>query len=248
MSAYAAITFDVEADCPGVSDTYHGVHKGLPQLLDLLDSLEIHATFFVTGDIVQRFPQIVHDIASKHEVASHGLTHQALDSTSSDMRKELLTSKQLLEEVTGQEVLGFRAPRLRICPELFSQLESAGYQYDSSVSWWLPKHRWFDSIQTKIVEFYPLLPNVLLRFPGGTRLFQRVVLHRKPPAVLFFHPSEAVPMAPLLKQSGIDTTGLFWRPDRWINTGNGFSNRLEQVLNYLKEHDFVFKPLKDMSK
>jgi hypothetical protein len=246
LNSHAAITFDVEADCPSISDTYIGIQEGLPYLLRLLDSLEVHATFFITGDIVQRFPQLVRDLALKHEVASHGLTHQALDNKSSDTIDELTISKQLLEETTGQEVIGFRAPRLRINPKLFSLLEHAGYQYDSSVAWWLPTHRWFDSFKTDIIEFSPLLPNVLLRFPRGTTLFQKAGLHGKPPPIFFFHPSEAVPMMPLLKKAGIDTMGLFLRPDRWVNTGDAFLIRLGQVLSFFKEHNFVFTPLKQL--
>ncbi len=209
--------------------------------------MKIQATFFVVGSLAHAFPKVIQTLSSRHEVASHGLTHSTLDGQSPDHASELRRVKRLLEEVTGQTVEGFRAPRLRISSALFPSLVAAGYRYDSSQAMWLPRHRRLQLGQTSIVEFPLSIPNVFLRFPGGLRLYKTFFPRGNPPLTLFFHPSEAVSMVHPLRAAGIQAEGLLMRPDRWVNTGVPFVNRLRKLLRFLRRRRFSFAPLRDFT-
>ena len=76
-----AITIDLEHDCPPFLTSYRGVTEGMPRLLDLLKSESVAATFFCTGDVARRHPDIVRRlVAEGHELGSHGDTHARFSS------------------------------------------------------------------------------------------------------------------------------------------------------------------------
>ncbi|HET9440608.1 MAG TPA: XrtA system polysaccharide deacetylase [Longimicrobiales bacterium] len=107
-------------------------------LLDLLDSKQMRGTFFVLGWIAERYPALVRDIAQRgHEVASHGTDHRRVTFlTPSEFRGSVRDSKQILEQVTGQKVSGYRAPSFSIVAGrewALDILAEEGYAYDSSL-------------------------------------------------------------------------------------------------------------------
>lgn len=112
------------------------VEKNTERILDIMDENKIKATFFVLGWIAERVPRLVKEIVSRgHEVASHGYNHERnynLDSEA--LRKDLEKSKKLLEDITGAEVLGYRAPTFSITDEVMTMLKELGYKYDSSLN------------------------------------------------------------------------------------------------------------------
>jgi peptidoglycan/xylan/chitin deacetylase (PgdA/CDA1 family) len=68
------------------------------------------------------------------EIGSHTHTHRHLSELSpGTCREEVTRSKEILEDVTGEPVTGFRAPSFDIGPNQFTALGAAGYRYDSSV-------------------------------------------------------------------------------------------------------------------
>jgi polysaccharide deacetylase family protein (PEP-CTERM system associated) len=98
------------------------------------NSKKIRATFFVLGWIAEKLPYLVQEIHTRgHEIASHGYYHNLCNRQSIvDLKKELNNSKKLLEDITGSEICGFRAPNFSISDEVLSIIENTGYQYDSS--------------------------------------------------------------------------------------------------------------------
>ena len=93
--------------------------EGMPRLLDLYDRYGVKATFFFTGHIATLFPEVVRMAHEHgHEVGSHGLTHEvskAFDIMPPDLQlSHLRQSKQILEDITGEEVISFRAPAARV--------------------------------------------------------------------------------------------------------------------------------------
>jgi polysaccharide deacetylase family protein (PEP-CTERM system associated) len=107
-------------------------------LLRLLREAEVEATMFVLGKLAERFPHVVKEIqADGHEVACHGYGHLEITQQSPD---EFLTdirhAKDLLEQITGEKVKGYRAPdfsMVRSTLWAFDALVEAGFEYDSSV-------------------------------------------------------------------------------------------------------------------
>ena len=114
------------------------VRVGTERALQILADGEARATFFVLGWIAERCPDLVRCIhAAGHEIASHGYNHDLVYDLGPDgFREDVTRSKQLLEDITGAEVVGYRAPNFSItrdslwAPEILAEL---GFLYDSSV-------------------------------------------------------------------------------------------------------------------
>jgi polysaccharide deacetylase family protein (PEP-CTERM system associated) len=112
----------------------HSTHGILEQLADA----DTRATFFFLGWIGQRCPQLVRAVVDAgHEVASHGYGHELVyHQTPESFRADVLRSKQLLEDLSGQPVRGYRAPSFSITKDslwAIDVLRETGFEYDSSV-------------------------------------------------------------------------------------------------------------------
>ncbi len=108
------------------------------RLLGLLDDRDVEATFFVLGWIAERHPGLVRRIADAgHEVASHSMWHHRVAEMGPDgFREDARASKELLEDITGEPVLGYRAPSFSLSDGTDWMLEilaEEGYRYDSSL-------------------------------------------------------------------------------------------------------------------
>lgn len=110
------------------------VEANVERLLGILRSCNTHATFFVLGWIAERASDLVAGIYSEgHEIASHGYGHELLYVQSEEQfQEDLLRSKNLLEDITKTEVIGYRAPGFSIVEYLPHVLERNGFDYDSS--------------------------------------------------------------------------------------------------------------------
>jgi polysaccharide deacetylase family protein (PEP-CTERM system associated) len=108
------------------------------RLLAMLGGAEARATCFVLGCVATRHPKLVRRIADAgHEVASHGWDHKRItEITPTEFRQSVRDSKRILEDLSGQPVLGFRAPSFSIVQGREWALEilvEEGYAYDSSL-------------------------------------------------------------------------------------------------------------------
>ncbi|GHU70114.1 deacetylase [Clostridia bacterium] len=81
-------------------------------LLDLLDKYDIKTTFFVVGIWVEKYPELVQEIARRgHEVESHSTTHPHMPQLSDvKMRQELQTVGDQIYSLTGVRPTLFRPP------------------------------------------------------------------------------------------------------------------------------------------
>lgn len=113
--------------------------EGMPRLLELYAKYEVKATFFYTAHIAKLVPEVVKMVIPYgHEIGSHGYTHevnQAFDILSFEEQKEHLhQSKAILEDISGQEVISFRAPAARVNNNTVQALLETGFKIDSSIS------------------------------------------------------------------------------------------------------------------
>nr|MBA2245867.1 DUF3473 domain-containing protein [Gemmatimonadota bacterium] len=202
------------------------VVASMSRLLDLLAEHEARGTFFVLGWIAERHPELVRAIAAAgHEVASHGQDHRRVThQTPEEFRASVRRSKQVLEEVTGTPVRGFRAPSFSIVPGLEWALDvllEEGYGYDSSL---FPVRRrgygypggqrdpyWIERPAGRLAE---VPPATLLRWgmslPAGGGAYFRLFPYglvraalldsqrRRVPATFYIHPWELDPEQPRL--------------------------------------------------
>ena len=116
----------------------HRVSENTDRVLAVFDDAGISATFFVLGWVAERYPALVRRIAAQgHEVASHGFAHRLVyDQTPAAFREDVTRAKRVLEDLSGTEVQGFRAPSYSITPRSLWAIDiliEAGYRYDTSI-------------------------------------------------------------------------------------------------------------------
>ncbi len=189
------------------------------EILDLLAAHDTRGTFFVLGQVGERFPELVKRIAAAgHEVGVHGYNHLLFHRmTPALATKELSSARKLLQDLSGQPVSGHRAPAFSISPATpwaWEVLIDCGFGYDSSI---MPiqsgRYGWpdFPEAPVRLTTPYggqllevPITPLQLfsrrLPYSGGSylRLLPWPVLRwafhrnsrREPGNVLYIHPYE----------------------------------------------------------
>ncbi len=100
-------------------------HKGLLNILALLEKYNIKATFFTTANFALYYPDLLKKMSQTHEIASHGYYHTTFK------EEDLRTSKEALEQLLGKEILGYRMARMAKLDE--KAVADAGYKYNSSL-------------------------------------------------------------------------------------------------------------------
>lgn len=108
------------------------------RVLDLLDEYDLKATFFVLGWVAERYPETVRAIIGRgHEVASHGYDHELVYNQNPEkFRRDVRKAKAILEDITGRQVLGYRASSYSITERSLWALDilvEEGFSYDSSI-------------------------------------------------------------------------------------------------------------------
>jgi hypothetical protein len=213
--------------------------EALNFLLERLEQYDAQATFFIVAEIVVDYPTIIEKIADAgHEIASHTLTHPFLSTLcSKDRQVELDCSKSILEDVSGSPVRGFRSPAFDVPTDHVSQLDKAGYMYDSSVAPCRNLPGWYGGeydidrptpagrLQPTAADITELpiavMPGVRLPLSGAwLRFFGRqyavygmkILARRDIPPVIYLHPWELVELPAI---EGVPRR-VYWRTGRWM--------------------------------
>lgn len=114
------------------------VERNTNKILNILAEWGVRGTFFILGWVAEKYPQLVREIAEQgHEIASHGYSHELVrNQTPEEFRLDVAKTKEILENVTGREILGYRASTYSITKETswaLRILAEEGYRYDSSI-------------------------------------------------------------------------------------------------------------------
>lgn len=228
------------------------VEASTRRALDLFDSHRAKATFFILGWIAERAPGLVREIAARgHEVASHGFDHaKVFDQTRDKFREDAGRTKKLLEDLTGEAVLGYRAPGFSIdarVPWAHDTLVEAGYRYSSSSH---PiRHDHYGDPRAPRSPYRPLPESGFIEAPVATAeifgrrfscagggwfraapyglskaLLARASRSLDGPAIFYFHPWEIDPGQPR-----IDGAPLKSRLRHYLNLG-GMEKKLARLL------------------
>lgn len=136
--------FDMETDIGSYTPFYEGVQNGTPHVLSVLRKHNIPATFFWTGHAAENNPDMVRIVRDAgHETGCHGLFHETLGDPifplpnnwpilPSEVEGRLREATRIVQEVTGEQPVSFRCPRLWGSTTVLNALEKLGYIADAS--------------------------------------------------------------------------------------------------------------------
>lgn len=132
-----------------------------PQILRILAREHVRATFFVLGEQVERYPDMVQRISrAGHVIGNHTYDHQDLSQVSSSrLLWEIDRAEHDIAHVTGQRTKWFRAPYGSVNAHVLSTLDRKGYL---AINWTVDSRDW-RSLSASQVE-HNILSAV---FPGA---------------------------------------------------------------------------------
>ena len=111
------------------------VVKGIDKILELLRKHDTYATFFMVGEILVKFPDILDKILENgHEIGFHTMYHSRLDSD--NFQEKFSKELDNFAILTNNKSKGFRAPTFSLNEKsswAIDTLEQHGYVYDSSI-------------------------------------------------------------------------------------------------------------------
>ena len=228
------------------------VEDNTTRIIQMFSDSGVKATFFMLGWVAERYPNLTREIVDQgHELASHGYGHERITNLTPDVfREDVRKTKQLLEDMTGVEVQGYRAPSYSIgMSTLWAHdvLQEENYKYSSSVYpirhdlYGIPDAPRFtyQVVDGKLTE----IPISTIRmmgnnFPIGGGGYFRLLpyqfskmairsVNRKEnmPCVFYFHPWEIDPQQPRQKDIKLKT-----RVRHYLNL-NRMESRLKRLLN-----------------
>lgn len=149
----------------------HRVADNTFRILDLFAQHQVKATFFTLGWVAERYPELVRRIVAEgHELASHGYEHiRVTEQTPEQFRADIRKTKQLLEDLSGQVVIGYRAASYSIGAKnlwALEVLEEEGHLYSSSI--YPVKHDLYGMPSAPRFAFRPENTQKLLEIPITT--------------------------------------------------------------------------------
>ena len=223
------------------------------RILDLFAQYNVKATFFTLGWIAERHPDLIKRIVNEgHELACHGYEHiRVTEQNPEQFKADIIKTKTLLEDLSGKQVLGYRAASYSIgAKNLWAHqvLWDTGFKYSSSV--YPVRHDLYGMPEAPRFIFSPLddqtfkeIPITTLavankNFPCGGGGFFRFypyfvskwafhTINRKErqAGIFYFHPWEIDPEQP--KQPGISLKTRF---RHYLNLDK-MENRIIRLLN-----------------
>ncbi|VAW34687.1 FIG004655: Polysaccharide deacetylase [hydrothermal vent metagenome] len=235
------------------------VVRNTRKILSLLDYHNVRATFFVLGWTAQKQPDLVKEISGRgHEIACHSYYHRLVYNLSpEEFHADTQQAKDILEQITGNKVDGYRAPSYSITKRSLWALDilaELGFRYDSSIfpiyhdrygipdaprfSYRLPGQNMTEYPISTALFFGKKIP---IAGGGYFRLFpywftrmalQRINKKEGKPFVFYVHPWEIDPEQPRMKEAK-----ALSRFRHYVNLNKTYG-RLRQLL-----HDFSFGPL-----
>lgn len=146
--SYIFLTFDVEEfynaellskyiNKNEIKET--NLENNIDSLIDLCSEYKVKSTSFILGEVAKNKPQIVRKLYNAgHEIASHSYSHKLIyNMTPEEFRNDLRKSKNVLEDITGGRIIGYRAPSWSVKKEIldwyYEILIENEIEYSSSI-------------------------------------------------------------------------------------------------------------------
>lgn len=235
------------------------VERHTAVILDILEKHRVKATFFVVGWIAEKYPALVQAINKHgHEIGCHSYLHRKIyNLTAEEFREDTKRAKNIIEDITGKSVLGYRAPSYSITRKslwALDILEELGFEYDSSIfpiyhdNYGIPDAPRFEyKLPNNNMTEYPISTALFMgrKIPvagGGyfrlfpywfTKMFLKKINQREnKPFIFYLHPWEVDPNQPRMKQAKLFSK--FRHYNNLDKTAERFTRLLE---------DFSFAPI-----
>ncbi len=225
------LNYDSMADQPA-DERQSRVAGSTRRLLEMMEQSGARATFFFLGSVAEQHPELVREAqAAGHEIASHGYAHELVYQQSrQDFHADVARSLEILTDITGQPVRGYRAPSWSIngdTPWFYEVLAELGFDYSASLfpfktylygddkaplSWFANQAggRQVIEVPTSVTRYL----GRRIPFSGGfyfralplwaIRWATRRVNRQRRPAIYYLHPREIDPGQPRLPLPFVD--------------------------------------------
>lgn len=212
MKSKAILTFDLEfwhnsqflekyqSQDKRTSDDY--IKESIEPILNLLIQYNQKATFFVLGQVAEKYPALIKNIHQLgHEIASHGYSHQTINKLQpEEFEREIVKTNQIIEKIINQKPIGFRAPAFSLNNKTkwaLKILKKHNFQYDSSIH---PLSFRKNFGNYPIQELTLSLGGIYFRIlPLKIYLYLTKHASKTKLPILYFHPYEFFDSAPKLK-------------------------------------------------
>lgn len=200
------------------------IEKGMDKIIEILEETDSKCTFFILGWVGENYPELIKKLSKAgHEIASHGYQHDKVyDMKPAEFKEKLSRTKKILEDLSGQEIKGHRAPFFSITSKCLWGLEvirECGFEYDCSIS---PIKTWRYGIDSSPDHIYRIEELDLIEYPCNTfqmmnknfaiggayfrifpyRLFKKAYAENTSngiPTMFYAHPWEYDPGHPFIK-------------------------------------------------
>jgi polysaccharide deacetylase family protein (PEP-CTERM system associated) len=258
--------FSKDIDKNKWSDYESRVERNTHILLELFDQYNTKGTFFVLGWIAERYPNLIKDIMKAgHEIASHGYSHELIyNQQEAEFREETRRTKDILENIIGQSIYGYRAASYSIVEksiwalDVLTELE---FTYDSSIFPIVHDRYGIPGAKTEPHVYKTERGNSIIEFPistvgvGSTRIpisgggyfrllpywltcggLKKINNQENAPFIFYMHPWEIDTEQPRIKSNIISEF-------RHYNNISKFEERLRKLLQ-----DFQFSTVSDVLK
>lgn len=238
-----AITVDYEFDWGGRIKSAYAIDKMTDKVLKIFDECNAKGTFFISTETAKVTKKNILDIYNAgHEIGSHGHDHNVeYDKLSKDkLDYEISTSKDILENMISDKILGYRTPQFRKNKYTEELLLKNGYIYDSSsVSTnFLDRYKKNQFQDGEIVNFS--VSSILGKLPAGVKWINLVGNHIKKDndvTVIYLHLFDLLTIKEIInlydKQVISKVVMLF------------YITRVGSILSTLKKLSYNSRPLKD---
>lgn len=243
------------------------VEQNTQKVLEILGRNDVKTTFFILGWIAERHRQLIKQIADLgHEIACHGYHHRLVyKMTTGEFVSDIKQTIELLEDITGRKVYGYRAPSFSLNAndiDRFEMMAELGLKYDTSLfpirhfrygkAGPIPLEPFDIKKGDRVImkEFPMTVVNFLgKRIPAGGggyfRLYPNFFIRRNfkkvnaegRPVMIYLHPWELDPDQPRIKGIGFGNTFR-----HYLNLSKTQS-KLEMVLQ-----EFEFSPFVELLK
>ena len=131
-------------------------------LIELFDRYAVNATFFVLGETIERYPNLIHIIKNhNHEIACHSYYHNKKYGDIESFKEDI---KKFKKDIYS-DAMGFRFPNYKTSNELFKIIKVEEFSYDSSIVPCRKIPGWYGGSNFPINPFFYKLPVNLSHHP-----------------------------------------------------------------------------------